>query len=58
MKIGKTQFTKSMITQIHREAKHNVEGKNVGILIVNFYYKSTLTIWITIIDQNRTDVIY
>ena len=30
MGTGKTQFTKSMITQIHRESKYNVDGKNVG----------------------------
>ncbi|MDW8802462.1 DNA phosphorothioation-dependent restriction protein DptH [Clostridium sp. A1-XYC3] len=36
MGTGKTQFTKSMITQIHREAKYNVDGKNVGILIFDY----------------------
>lgn len=36
MGTGKTQFTKSMITQIHRESKHNVDGKNVGILIFDY----------------------
>lgn len=36
MGTGKTQFTKSMITQIHRECKYNVEGKNVGILIFDY----------------------
>ena len=36
MGTGKTQFTKSMVTQIHRESKHNVDGKNVGILIFDY----------------------
>ena len=36
MGTGKTQFTKSMITQIHRESKNNVDGKNVGILIFDY----------------------
>ncbi|MDO4925608.1 MAG: DNA phosphorothioation-dependent restriction protein DptH [Turicibacter sp.] len=36
MGTGKTQFTKSMITQIHRESKNNLDGKNVGILIFDY----------------------
>lgn len=36
MGTGKTQFTKSMVTQIHRESKYNVDGKNVGILIFDY----------------------
>lgn len=36
MGTGKTQFTKSMVTQIHRESKHNVDGKKVGILIFDY----------------------
>ena len=36
MGTGKTQFTKSMITQIHRESKYNVDGDNVGILIFDY----------------------
>jgi len=36
MGTGKTQFTKSMITQIHRESKYNVDEKNVGILIFDY----------------------
>ena len=36
MGTGKTQFTKSMITQIYRESKYNVEGKDVGILIFDY----------------------
>lgn len=36
MGTGKTQFTKSMITQIHRESKYNVDGENVGILIFDY----------------------
>ncbi|UZQ50931.1 DNA phosphorothioation-dependent restriction protein DptH [Clostridium kluyveri] len=36
MGTGKTQFTKSMITQIHRETKYNMDGKNVGVLIFDY----------------------
>lgn len=36
MGTGKTQFTKSMITQLYREGKYNVEGKDVGILIFDY----------------------
>lgn len=36
MGTGKTQFTKSMITQLYREGKNNVDGKNVGILIFDY----------------------
>ena len=36
MGTGKTQFTKSIITQIHRESKYNVDGKDVGILIFDY----------------------
>lgn len=36
MGTGKTQFTKSMITQIYRESKYNVDGKKVGILIFDY----------------------
>ncbi|MHC1682279.1 MAG: DNA phosphorothioation-dependent restriction protein DptH [Clostridiaceae bacterium] len=36
MGTGKTQFTKSVITQIHREAKHNIDGKDIGILIFDY----------------------
>ena len=36
MGTGKTQFTKSMVTQIHRESKYNVDSKNVGILIFDY----------------------
>lgn len=36
MGTGKTQFTKSIITQIHRESKYNVDGKEVGILIFDY----------------------
>jgi DNA phosphorothioation-dependent restriction protein DptH len=36
MGTGKTQFTKSMITQVHRESKYNVDGKKVGILIFDY----------------------
>ncbi|WP_283676946.1 DNA phosphorothioation-dependent restriction protein DptH [Clostridium perfringens] len=36
MGTGKTQFTKSVITQIHRESKNNVDGKEIGILIFDY----------------------
>lgn len=36
MGTGKTQFTKSMITQIYRESKYNVDKKKVGILIFDY----------------------
>lgn len=36
MGTGKTQFTKSMITQIYRESIYNVDNKNVGILIFDY----------------------
>ncbi|WP_252242691.1 DNA phosphorothioation-dependent restriction protein DptH [Clostridium sp. ZS2] len=36
MGTGKTQFTKSMVTQIYRESKYNVDGKNIGILIFDY----------------------
>ena len=36
MGTGKTQFTKSMITQIYRESKYNVGGKDIGILIFDY----------------------
>lgn len=36
MGTGKTQFTKSLITQLYRNQKHNVEGKELGILIFDY----------------------
>ena len=36
MGTGKTQFTKSMVTQIYRESKYNIDGKDVGILIFDY----------------------
>lgn len=36
MGTGKTQFTKSVITQIYRESKNNVDGKEIGILIFDY----------------------
>ena len=36
MGTGKTQFTKSLITQLHREEKYNVNGEKVGILIFDY----------------------
>ncbi|SCN26411.1 DNA phosphorothioation-dependent restriction protein DptH [Clostridium sp. N3C] len=36
MGTGKTQFTKSMVTQIYRESINNVDGKKVGILIFDY----------------------
>lgn len=36
MGTGKTQFTKSLITQMYRERIHNVEGEELGILIFDY----------------------
>lgn len=36
MGTGKTQFTKSMVTQIYKESQYNVDGKKVGILIFDY----------------------
>ena len=36
MGTGKTQFTKSLITQLYREQGNNVEGKELGILIFDY----------------------
>lgn len=36
MGTGKTQFTKSMVTQIYKESKYNVDEKKVGILIFDY----------------------
>lgn len=36
MGTGKTQFTKSLITQLHLEGKYNVGGAPVGILIFDY----------------------
>ncbi|MBE6023497.1 MAG: DNA phosphorothioation-dependent restriction protein DptH [Cellulosilyticum sp.] len=36
MGTGKTQFTKSLITQLHRQSKNNLEGKGIGILIFDY----------------------
>lgn len=36
MGTGKTQFTKSLITQLYRDSYHNVDGKKVGILIFDY----------------------
>ena len=36
MGTGKTQFTKSMVTQIYRESKYNLDKKKVGILIFDY----------------------
>ncbi len=36
MGTGKTQFTKSLITQMHRETKYNLDGKEIGILIFDY----------------------
>lgn len=36
MGTGKTQFTKSMVTQIYKESNHNIDGKKVGILIFDY----------------------
>lgn len=36
MGTGKTQFTKSLITQLYREQVHNVDGEELGILIFDY----------------------
>lgn len=36
MGTGKTQFTKSLITQIKQQQKYNVDGKEIGILIFDY----------------------
>ena len=36
MGTGKTQFTKSLITQIHREEKYNLNKKPIGILVFDY----------------------
>lgn len=36
MGTGKTQFTKSLVTQLYKESKNNVEGKSIGILIFDY----------------------
>jgi DNA phosphorothioation-dependent restriction protein DptH len=36
MGTGKTQFTKSLITQLIRNTKDNVDGKKIGILIFDY----------------------
>lgn len=36
MGTGKTQFTKSMIAQIYRQSKYNVDEKDIGILIFDY----------------------
>lgn len=36
MGTGKTQFTKSLITQLYRGQKNNVDGKELGILIFDY----------------------
>ncbi len=36
MGTGKTQFTKSLITQMYREQEHNVDSKPIGMLIFDY----------------------
>lgn len=36
MGTGKTQFTKSVVTQIYRESKYNLNGADVGVLIFDY----------------------
>ena len=36
MGTGKTQFTKSVITQLYRDRKHNVDSYDMGILIFDY----------------------
>ena len=39
MGTGKTQFTKSMVTQIYRESKYNLDKRR---LVSNFDYKGII----------------
>ena len=54
MGTGKTQFTKSIITQIYRESKYNVDGKDVGILIFDYKgdYNKSKTDFIEVTNAN------
>lgn len=36
MGTGKTQFTKSLITQLYRNQEYNIDGQNLGILIFDY----------------------
>ena len=36
MGTGKTQFTKSLITQMYREQKYNIDFKSIGMLIFDY----------------------
>lgn len=36
MGTGKTQFTKSLVTQLSRASEHNIGGKKIGILIFDY----------------------
>lgn len=36
MGTGKTQFTKAMITQIHKQSAYNVDSEKIGILIFDY----------------------
>lgn len=36
MGTGKTQFTKSLITQMYREQKYNIDSKSIGMLIFDY----------------------
>lgn len=36
MGTGKTQFTKSLVTQLYREKYNNIDGKELGILIFDY----------------------
>ncbi|MGL5151662.1 MAG: helicase HerA domain-containing protein, partial [Clostridium sp.] len=54
MGTGKTQFTKSLITQLYRESKYNVGGKDIGILIFDYKgdYNKSKTDFIEATDAN------
>ena len=58
MGTGKTQFTKSLITQLHREEKYNVDGEKVGILIFDYKgdYNKSKTDFIEATDANVYDL--
>ena len=45
---GKTQFTTSLITQLYKEQKNNVDGMNLGILIFDYKgdYNESMTAFV------------
>lgn len=52
MGTGKTQFTKSLITQLYRQQKNNFDGHPLGILIFDYKgdYNNTKTDFVNAVD--------